>query len=263
LLKKLETYHLPSKVFVTFKAADGKTDLNAYIIEPVKKLEKAPVLIYQYNGPNVQTVLNQWNSYNDYFHYLLAQKGYMIMSVDTRGTGGKGAHFKKATYKQLGKLELEDITAVAKDWGKNKFVDENRIGIWGWSYGGYMASNAILKKGDVFKTAIAVAPVTNWRFYDTVYTERYMQTPQENPSGYDDNSPLSFTGGLKGNFLLIHGSADDNVHLQNTMLLSKKLQENDQPFDQMIYTDKNHGIYGGRTRQHLFKKMLKYIEENL
>jgi len=263
LLEKLKPYHLPPKVFVNFKAADGMTNLNGYIIEPENTAGKIPVLIYQYNGPNVQTVLNQWNSYNDYFHYLLVQKGYMVISVDTRGTGGKGADFKKSTYKQLGKLELDDVTAVAKNWATHSFIDENRIAIWGWSFGGYMASNAILKRGDVFSMAIAVAPVTNWRFYDTVYTERFMQTPQENPEGYDDNSPLSYTDGLTGKFLLIHGSADDNVHVQNSMRLAKKLQENDQPFDEMIYTDKNHGIYGGKTRQHLFKKMLKYIEDNL
>jgi dipeptidyl-peptidase-4 len=262
LLKKLNAYQLPEKVFTTFKAADG-TDLNGYMIEPPKHNEKMPVLIYQYNGPNVQTVRNTWNSSNDYFHYLLAQKGYLIVSVDTRGTGGKGAAFKKSTYKQLGKLELEDITAVAKDLASVAYIDAERIGIWGWSFGGYMSSNAILKRGDIFKMAIAVAPVTNWRFYDTVYTERYMQTPQENPSGYDDNSPLSFTGKLKGKFLLIHGSADDNVHLQNTMRLAKKLQENGMDFDMMIYTDKNHGIYGKKTRHQLYRKMLQFIEKSL
>ncbi len=262
LSEKLKAYDLPQKIFVNFKAADG-TDLNGYIIEPKTKQDKMPVLIYQYSGPNVQTVRNRWNNSNDYFHFLLAQEGYMVISVDPHGTGGRGAKFKKSTYKQLGKLELEDITAVAKDWGSNSFIDKNRIGIWGWSFGGYMSSNAILKKGDVFKMAIAVAPVTNWRFYDTVYTERYMQTPQENPEGYDNNSPLFYTRGLKGNFLLIHGSADDNVHLQNSMRLAKKLQENDQAFDEMIYTDKNHGIYGGKTRYHLYKKMLRYIKRNL
>ena len=262
LLKKLKAYHLPKKSFITFKAADG-TELNGYTIEPAKHDKKMPVLIYQYNGPNVQTVQNTWNSSNDYFHYLLAQKGYLIVSVDTRGTGGKGAAFKKSTYKQLGKLELEDITAVAKDLASTDYIDPDRIGIWGWSFGGYMSSNAILKKGDVFDMAIAVAPVTNWRFYDTVYTERYMQTPQENPSGYDDNSPLTFTDELKGKFLLIHGSADDNVHLQNTMRLAKKLQEAGMNFDMMIYTDKNHGIYGKKTRHQLYHKMLQFIEKNL
>jgi len=265
LLEKLKDYKLPVKEFTTFKAADGKTNLNAYIIKPVNfdPNKKYPVLIYQYSGPNVQTVRNAWNSNNDYYHYLLAQQGYMVVSVDPHGTGGRGTAFKKSTYKQLGKLELEDISAVAKQLGDLPYIDANRIGIWGWSFGGFMASNAILKKGDLFKMAIAVAPVTNWRFYDTVYTERYNGLPDDNPEGYDDNSPLFFTNGLKGKFLLIHGSADDNVHLQNTMLLAKKLQENDQPFDQMIYTDKNHGIYGKKTRHHLFKKMFNYIKNNL
>ncbi len=264
LVAKLKNYKLPKKVFTKYKAADG-TMLNGYIIMPKAKAktDKMPVLIYQYSGPNVQTVRNSWHSSNDYFHFLLAQKGYIVISVDPHGTGGKGAEFKKSTYKQLGKLELEDVTAVAKHISESKFVDAKRIGIWGWSFGGYMSSNAILKKGDVFSMAIAVAPVTNWRFYDSVYTERFMQTPQENPEGYDNNSPLSYTDGLKGKFLLVHGTADDNVHVQNSMRLALKLQENDQPFDEMIYTDKNHGIYGKKTRNHLFKKMLRYIENNL
>ena len=264
LLKQLKAYDLPQKEFTTYKSANG-IDLNGYIIKPANfdPHQKYPVLIYQYSGPNIQTVRNTWNSSNDYFHYLLAQQGYIVVSADPRGTGGRGAKFKKLTYKQLGKLELEDISAVAKQLAQLPYVDAKRIGIWGWSFGGFMSSNAILKKPDVFRMAIAVAPVTNWRFYDTVYTERYNGLPDENPSGYDDNSPLFFTNGLKGKFLLIHGSADDNVHLQNSMRLAKKLQENDQPFDEMIYTDKNHGIYGGKTRNHLFKKMLRYIKSNL
>ena len=263
LLKQLKAYDLPQKEFTTYKSANG-IDLNGYIIKPANfdPHQKYPVLIYQYSA-NIQTVRNTWNSSNDYFHYLLAQQGYIVVSADPRGTGGRGAKFKKLTYKQLGKLELEDISAVAKQLAQLPYVDTKRIGIWGWSFGGFMSSNAILKKPDVFRMAIAVAPVTNWRFYDTVYTERYNGLPDENPSGYDDNSPLFFTNGLKGKFLLIHGSADDNVHLQNSMRLAKKLQENDQPFDEMIYTDKNHGIYGGKTRNHLFKKMLRYIKMNL
>ncbi len=264
LLQKLKNYHLPAKVFTTFKSANG-LKINGYIIKPndFDPNKKYPVLIYQYSGPNVQTVRNVWNSSNDYYHFLLAQKGYIIISADPRGTGGRGAAFKKTTYKQLGKFELEDITAVAQQMAAKPYVAPQHIGIWGWSFGGFMSSNAILKKGDVFHMAIAVAPVTNWRFYDTVYTERYMGLPKDNPQGYDQNSPLYFTQGLKGKFLLIHGSADDNVHLQNSMRLSKKLQEHDQAFDEMIYTDKNHGIYGGKTRHHLFKKMLHYIEQNL
>ncbi len=263
LIDKLKNYQLPEKVYTQVEGADG-TMLNAYFIEPVKKIfKKTPILIYQYSGPNVQTVRNAWNSSNDYYHFLLAQKGYMVVSVDPRGTGGRGAKFKKLTYKQLGKLELEDVSKVAKDLASRADIDENRIGIWGWSFGGFMASNAIMKKNDVFKLAIAVAPVTNWRFYDTVYTERYLQTPQENPEGYDQNSPLFFTKNFKGKFLLVHGSGDDNVHLQNSMRLARNLQENDKPFDEMIYTDKNHGIYGKKTRNHLYHKMLNYILNNL
>jgi len=262
LLEKLREYALPEKTFISLPGADG-TPLNAYIIRSKNAGNHSPLLVYQYSGPNIQTVRNTWNSYNDYYHFLLAQKGYTVISIDPRGTGGRGADFKKATYKQLGKLELEDITAATKNFIENHPVDKTKTGIWGWSFGGFMSSNAILKKNEVFKLAIAVAPVTNWRFYDTVYTERYLQTPQENPEGYDQNSPLYFTGGLKGDFLLIHGSLDDNVHLQNSMRLSKKLQENDKAFDQMIYTDKNHGIYGKKTRHHLYKKMLKFITNNL
>ena len=264
LLEKLKAYDLPKKAFTTFKSANG-INLNGYIIKPKNfdPRKKYPVLIYQYSGPNIQTVRNAWNSSTDYYHYLLAQQGYIVVSADPRGTGGRGAAFKKLTYKQLGKLELEDISAVAKQLGNLPYVDAKRIGIWGWSFGGFMSSNAILKKPDLFRMAIAVAPVTNWRFYDTVYTERYNGLPDDNPGGYDDNSPLFFTNGLKGKFLLVHGSADDNVHLQNSMRLARKLQENDQPFDEMIYTDKNHSIYGGKTRNHLFKKMLRYIKTNL
>ena len=263
LLEKLKDYNLPHKEFTTFKSVNG-LDLNAYIIKPVdfNPHKKYPVLLYVYGGPNIQTVRNSWNSSIDYYHYLLAQQGYIVVSVDPRGTGGRGAKFKKTTYKQLGKLELDDITAVAKQLGDLSYIDKTRIGIWGWSYGGFMSSNAVLKK-DIFSMAIAVAPVTNWRFYDTVYTERYNGLPDDNPGGYDDNSPLFFTGGLKGKFLLIHGSTDDNVHVQNSMRLAKKLQENDQSFDEMIYTDKNHSIYGKKTRHHLFKKMLRYVKNNL
>ncbi len=262
LKEKLKSYNIPTKKFIHLRGADS-TDLNAYVIQSPSGHKKNELLVYQYSGPNVQTVRNSWNSSNDYYHFLLANKGYSIISVDPHGTGGRGAKFKKSTYKQLGKLELEDITAASLQFASENNIDKNKIGIWGWSFGGFMSSNAILKKPDVFALAIAVAPVTNWRFYDTVYTERYLQTPQENPEGYDQNSPLFYTDGLKGDFLLVHGSLDDNVHLQNSLRLSKKLQENDKAFDQMIYTDKNHGIYGKKTRNHLYKKMLKFITNNL
>ena len=222
-----------------------------------------PLLMYQYSGPGSQEVANQWNSANDYWFQHLAQEDYIIACVDGRGTGFKGAEFKKITQNELGKYEVEDQIAAAKKLGELPFIDASRIGIWGWSYGGFMSSNCLFKGNDVFKMAIAVAPVTSWRFYDTIYTERYMSTPQENPSGYDDNSPLSHIDKLKGDFLLVHGSADDNVHLQNTMRLAEALIQADKPFDWAVYPDDNHGIYGGNTRLHLYKKMTRFIHEKL
>src|SRR5690606_9599413 len=194
---------------------ESGTELNAYIIKPSNfdAKKKYPVLMYQYSGPGSQEVKNSWMSMNDQWHFMLAQKGYLVVCVDGRGTGGKGAAFKKQTYLNLGKLEVEDQIAAAKAISKFEFVDASRIGIWGWSFGGFMSSNCILRAGDVFKLAVAVAPVTNWRYYDTVYTERFMRTPQENPAGYDQNSPITYVNQFndqKNKFLLIHGSADDN-----------------------------------------------------
>ncbi|SFQ24898.1 S9 family peptidase [Flavobacterium akiainvivens] len=264
LLKKLEGYNMPVKEFTTIKTEKGH-ELNAWFIKPKNfdASKKYPVLMYQYSGPGSQEVANQWNSYNDYWFYMLAQEGYIVACVDGRGTGFKGAAFKKVTYKELGKYEVEDQIDAAKVIAQYPYVDAARIGIWGWSYGGFMSSNCILKGADVFKAAIAVAPVTNWRFYDSVYTERYMQTPQENASGYDENSPINHVKKLKGKYLLVHGSADDNVHLQNTMLMVEALVQANKQFDWAIYPDKNHGIYGGFTRIHLFTKMTNFIKENL
>ena len=206
---------------------------------------------------------NTWNGTNDYWYFMLAQKGYIVVCVDGRGTGFKGAGFKKCTYKELGKYEVEDQIDAAKVIGKYSYVDASRIGIWGWSYGGFMASNCIFQGADVFKTAIAVAPVTSWRYYDSIYTERYMQTPQENASGYDNNSPINHVNKLKGNFLLVHGTADDNVHVQNTMKMIEALVQANKQFDWAIYPDKNHGIYGGKTRLQLYTKMTNFIIEKL
>ena len=218
----------------------------------------------QYSGPGSQSVSNTWNSSNDYWYQHLAEKGYIVVCVDGRGTGFKGADFKKVTYKELGKYEVEDQIASAIELGKRPYIDENEIGIWGWSYGGFMSANCLFKGNDVFKMAIAVAPVTSWRFYDSIYTERYMQTPQENASGYDENSPLNFANFLKGNFLLVHGTGDDNVHVQNTMRLTNALVEANKPFDMALYPDRNHGIYTGKnTRLHLYEKMTRFIHENL
>jgi dipeptidyl-peptidase-4 len=264
LVNKLKAYDLPQKEFFVLKTEKGN-ELNAWIMKPkdFDYNKKYPIFMYQYSGPGSQQVDNKWNTANDYWFMMLTQQGYIVACVDGRGTGYKGADFKKITYKQLGKYEVEDQIDAAKVIGNYSYVDKSRIGIWGWSYGGFMSSNCILKGNDVFKMAIAVAPVTNWRFYDSVYTERYMQTPQENPTGYDDNSPINFTEKLKGKYLLIHGSGDDNVHVQNTMQMMESLIQANKQFDSQIYPDKNHGIYGGKTRIQLYNKMTTFIQNNL
>ena len=264
LASRLKEYNLPEKEFFVLKTEKG-IELNAWIIKPkdFDAAKKYPVFMTQYSGPGSQQVANQWNSPDDYWCLMLSQQGYIVVCVDGRGTGFKGAEFKKVTQLQLGKYEVEDQIDAAKVIGNYLYVDKSRIGIFGWSYGGFMASNCILKGNDIFKMAIAVAPVTNWRFYDSVYTERYMHTPQENPSGYDDNSPINFANQLKGKYLLIHGSADDNVHVQNSMEMMNALIKANKQFDSQIYPDCNHGIYGGMTRIQLFNKMTNFIHENL
>ena len=264
LASKLKGYNLPQKEFFVLKTDKGN-ELNAWILKPkdFDPSKKYPVFMYQYSGPGSQQVNNEWNNYDDYWFLMLAQQGYIVACVDGRGTGYKGAAFKKVTYKELGKYEVEDQIDAAKVLGNYPYVDKSRIGIWGWSYGGFMSSNCILKGNDVFKMAIAVAPVTNWRFYDSVYTEKYMQTPQENPNGYDDNSPINFAEKLQGKYLLIHGSGDDNVHVQNSMQMMEALIQANKQFDSQIYPDKNHGIYGGKTRIQLFNKMTNFIQNNL
>ena len=264
LASKLKGYNLPSKEFFVLKTAKGN-ELNAWILKPkdFDPNKKYPVFMYQYSGPGSQQVNNDWNSNDDYWFQMLAQQGYIVACVDGRGTGFKGAAFKKVTQKELGKYEVEDQIDAAIVIGNYPYVDKNRIGIWGWSYGGFMASNCLLKGADVFKMAIAVAPVTNWRFYDSIYTERYMQTPQENASGYDENSPINHVNKLKGKYLLIHGSGDDNVHVQNSMQMIEALIQANKQFDSQIYPDKNHGIYGGKTRIQLYTKMTNFIKENL
>ena len=264
LAEKVIKYNLPVKEFFEITTEKGNK-LNAWMIKPkdFDANKKYPVFMYQYSGPGSQQVDNKWNTANDYWFMMLSQQGYITVCVDGRGTGFKGAAFKKVTQKQLGKLEVEDQIDAAKVIGNYSYVDKSRIGIFGWSYGGFMSSNCLFKGDEVFKMAIAVAPVTNWRFYDSIYTERYLQTPQENASGYDDNSPINFVSKLKGNFLLIHGSADDNVHLQNTMQMVEALVQANKQFDWAIYPDKNHGIYGGKTRIQLYNKMTNFIKEKL
>jgi len=263
LLEKLKDYNLPPKEYGSIFI--NGYDLNMYTIKPIDfdPNKQYPVLLYQYSGPGSQSVSDSWLGANDYWHQLLSQHGYIVMCVDGRGTGFKGGEFKKVTQKELGKYEVEDQIQVAKKIAEETYVDSERIGIWGWSYGGFMSSNAILQAPDVFSTAIAVAPVTSWRYYDTIYTERYMQTPQENAEGYDRNSPITYAANLEGNLLLVHGTADDNVHVDNTMKLVEALIQENKEFDWWIYPDKNHGIYGGNTRFHLYNKMTKYLLNHL
>ena len=263
--ERLKEFNLPSKEFLEIKTSKGA--FNAYMLKPVdfNPNKQYPLLMYQYSGPGSQEVANQWWDMNDFWHAMLTQKGYIVLCVDGRGTGYKGAEFKKCTYQQLGKYEVEDQTEVAKIVGAYPYIDKNRIGIWGWSFGGFMSTNCLFQSNEVFKMAIAVAPVTNWRFYDSIYTERFMRTPQENAMGYDENSPLFHAAKLKGKYLLIHGSADDNVHVQNAMVLINTLISFQKDFQWLIYPDKNHGIYDntGSTRWQLYTKMTQFIEENL
>ncbi|WBX73346.1 S9 family peptidase [Tenacibaculum pacificus] len=256
-------YNLSKKEFSTINV--NGNDLNMYTIKPANfdANKKYPVLMYQYSGPGSQSVKNSWNNANDYWHQMLAQNGYIVVCVDGRGTGFKGRDFKKVTYLNLVKYETEDQIAVAKKLATLPYVDEKRVGIWGWSFGGHMSTNCILKGNDIFATAIAVAPVTTWRFYDTIYTERYMRTPEENPTGYDSNSPLNYPELLKGKYLLIHGTGDDNVHVQNAYRMAEALIQANKQFEWGMYPDKDHGIYGGNTRLHLYTKMTNFIKNNL
>ncbi|MAO10589.1 MAG: S9 family peptidase [Flavobacteriaceae bacterium] len=263
LKNKVDNYVLSEKEFSTISV--NGNDLNMYTIKPkdFDPNKQYPLFMYQYSGPGSQNVSNSWNSANDYWHQMLAQQGYVIVCVDGRGTGLKGRDFKKVTQKELGKYEVEDQIAVAQKLSALPYIDASRTGIWGWSYGGFMSSNCLFQGADTFEMAIAVAPVSSWRFYDTIYTERYMTTPQENASGYDENSPISHVEKLEGDYLLVHGSADDNVHVQNTTQLIEALVQANKQFDWAIYPDKNHGIYGGNTRLHLYTKMTNFIKENL
>ncbi|MDA9881173.1 S9 family peptidase [Crocinitomicaceae bacterium] len=259
----LRSYKMSTKLFVTFQGHEH--ELNGFMIKPPNfdKTKKYPVYMEIYGGPGANEVSDSWGGMGYIYHQLLAQRGYIVVSVDPRGTMYRGADFKKSTYRELGKLETEDFIAVAKELQGYDFVDSNRIGIMGWSYGGFMTSLAMTKGADLFKMGIAVAPVTNWRFYDNIYTERFMRTPEENPNGYDQNSPINYVEKLKGNYLLIHGSGDDNVHYQNTMEMISALVAANKQFDVFIYPNKNHGIYGGNTRNHLYSMMLNYTLKNL
>ena len=258
----VKAYNLAKPEFIQIPAADGKTMLNAWIMKPVNQEtgKKYPLLITQYSGPNSQQVKNNWSL--SWLNYL-AQEGYIVACIDPRGTAARGEEFRKCTYMQLGKLESDDMIAAAKWLVTQPDVDVKNIGIWGWSYGGFMSSLCIMKGNDIFTTAIAVAPVTHYKYYDSIYTERYMRIPAENERGYEDNAPLNWADKLKGNLLICHGTADDNVHVQNTYELAERLVQANKQFDMAIYTNRNHSIFGGNTTLQLYNRFVKYLNEHM
>jgi dipeptidyl-peptidase-4 len=261
LIEKLKQYKFGYREFFNFTTSED-VNLIGWMLKPLNfdPEKKYPVLMTQYSGPNSQQVLDAWGlGWEDY----LAQLGYIVVCVDGRGTGGRGEAFRKATYLQLGKYETTDQVETAKYLGNLSFVDKSRIGIFGWSFGGYISSLCMVKGEGIFKTGIAVAPVTNWRYYDNIYTERFMRTPQENPDGYDQNSPLNSAKDFQGNLLICHGMADDNVHVQNTFEFAERLVQADKQFEMQLYTNRNHSIYGGNTRYHLYTRMTNYLLNNL
>ena len=264
LKERLKKYNLPKTEFFTFKNTGG-TDLNCWIMKPTNydASKKYPVLVAIYGGPGSNTVNDAWSGKTHLWQQLLCQEGYIVVSCDPRGTQFRGREFKHSTYMNLGKLETEDFIDLAKHLGTQPYIDKNRIGMQGWSYGGYMTSLCMTKGADYYKAGIAVAPVTNWKYYDSIYTERFLRTPQENSGGYENNSPINFVSQLKGKFLLVHGSADDNVHYQNSMDMISALVAANKQFDFFVYPNKNHSIYGGNTRLHLFSKMTGFLKENL
>ncbi|GAA4379150.1 S9 family peptidase [Hymenobacter koreensis] len=273
LRQTLGQYDLGKFEFFTFKTSEG-LDLNGWMIKPANfdASKKYPVLMYCYGGPSfgsgsTQTVLDNaggGSSFGRYMWYqMLAQKGYIIVSVEGRGSSGRGAAFRKATYANLGKYETIDQGEGAKYLGTLPYVDKARIGMWGWSFGGYLTALCMTKEADLFKMGMSVAPVTNWRYYDTVYTERYLKTPQENPQGYDDNSPVQHAAKLKGKFLLVHGTGDDNVHFQNSVDFVDALVKENKDFQTLYYPNRNHGISGGNTSLHLYRQMTNFVLANL
>ena len=259
LRTKLDELQVPVKEFFRFATSEG-VELNGYMVRPngFDSSRRYPVLMTQYSGPGSQQAADRWTiGWED----VLVQQGYIVACVDGRGTGFRGEEFKKCTYGELGKYETVDQIEAARYLASLPYVDPDRIGIYGWSYVGFMALNCILKGNDVFRAAIAVAPVTSWRFYDTIYTEIYNGLPQDNPSGYDDNSPIHFADRLKGKLLIAHGTGDDNVHIQNTYEMITKLVEYDKPFELYVYPDRNHGM--GPSRHHLMERCIEFVQRNL
>jgi dipeptidyl-peptidase-4 len=261
---RLDAHSWKAPEFFSFTTEENIL-LDAWMIKPkdFSPERSYPVLLAIYGGPGSQKATQAWGGYNYLWYRILAEKGYIVVCVDGRGTGGRGASFKKCTQHQLGNYETEDLIQTARYLQKQPYIDKARIGIFGWSYGGYLSSLAITKGADVFKTSIAVAPVTNWRYYDNIYTERYMGLPEDNAQGYDENAPIHYADRLKGNYLLIHGTADDNVHLQNALEMQRALIKANKQFELFYYPDKNHGIYGGNTRYHLYQMMTDFILRKL
>jgi dipeptidyl-peptidase-4 len=264
LKSKMQEYRLGKAELIEVKGAGGKS-LNAWRMLPPNfdSTKKYPVLMYQYSGPASQEVADRFPIRDYFWHQMLAEKGYIIFCADGTGTGFRGEAFRKETYLQLGKKESEDQIAVAKYLATLSYVDAKRIGIWGWSYGGFMSATCMMKGADIFKTGISVAPVTNWRYYDNIYTERYMRKPAENVQGYDDNAPENLIDGLKGNFLLVHGTGDDNVHVQNSLMMMNKMISAEKEFDSEFYPNRAHGISGDGARYHLYRRMTEFILEKL
>ncbi|MFH5883093.1 S9 family peptidase [Halalkalibaculum sp. DA3122] len=265
LYSQWEEYNMPRKEF--FGISLPQAELNAYMLKPhdFDPSRKYPVLVYVYGGPGSQTVDKEFGTgQRPMWHRYLTTKGYIILSIDNRGTGGRGRDFEKQVYKKLGQYEVTDqIDAIEYVIDRYEYVDPDRIGIWGWSYGGYMSTLLMAEGSDLYKAGIAVAPVTHWRFYDTIYTERFMQTPDMNPDGYQEGSPIYKVDNIKGEYLLVHGTGDDNVHFQNSIELVNQLVEAGVQFESMFYPDRNHGIYGGNTRRHLYRMMTDFILEEL
>ena len=259
----MKTHGFVRKDFITIPVDEG-IELNAYLVKPpdFDSTRKYPLLISVYGGPESQDVTDSWDSGFPWQVYM-ARQGYVVACIDNRGTDGRGEDFRKSTYMQLGKLETHDQIASAVYLGCKNWIDENRIGVWGWSYGGYMTLLCMTKGAGVFKAGIAVGSVTSWRFYDSIYTERFLRTPGENPAGYDDNSPINHAASLQGKLLMIHGTADDNVHFQNTVEMADKLIKANKQFEVFYYPDKNHNIAGGNTRYHLYTMMTAFIMKNL
>lgn len=264
LVEKMKDYSFTSKDFFKFNTSDG-VELNGWIMKPKNfdANKKYPVLMYVYGGPGSQSVTNTFGYFDYVWYQMLCQKGYIVACVDGRGTGARGSEFEKQVYGKMGKFELNDQIEGAKYFASLPYVDKDRIGIWGWSFGGYMSALCITAGADYFKTAVAVAPVTNFRYYDNIYTERYLGLPKDNASGYDDNSPITYADKLKGNLLLVHGSSDDNVHFQNSMEFVNALIKANKQFEMQVYPNRNHNISGGNTRYHLFKRITEYLLRNL